>query len=65
MKKRPEIEYTYRGMIERGADYHWVEGYSRTGESGEVWFPWLTRRECQSEAKQQGCKAVFIERVRK
>ncbi len=58
-KETRTIIYTFRGQIERGADYHWVDGYSETIE-GRVVYPWMTKGECQSEAKQQGKRAIFI-----
>lgn len=54
------ITYYYRGLIERGADYHWTEGYSENSESGHPIYPWSTKRECQRAAKQQDAKAVFV-----
>lgn len=59
--KRPEIIYHYRGQIERGADYHWADGYSRNSVEGGVLYPWMTKRECQTDAKELGGKAVFDE----
>lgn len=53
------ITYTYRGQIERGADYHWCDGYSETTAEGHVLYPWMTRQECQRDAKAQGAKAQF------
>lgn len=53
------IKYHYRGGVERGARYTWKDGYSR-GEDSIVNYPWLTKWECQHEAKQLGGKAVFI-----
>lgn len=61
MPKREETVYHYRGLIERGKDYHWVEGWSATGQSGGILFPWMTKRECQQQAKREGRKAVFAE----
>lgn len=60
-KQRPEIKYYFRGMIERGPHYRWVEGYSRTTQQGHVLYPWSTKRECQSEARHvlKG-KAIFV-----
>lgn len=55
-----EIIYTYRGQIERGADYHWVDGYSPTTRDNGVLYPWNTIPECRREAKRFGCKAVFV-----
>lgn len=59
---RPPRAYHYRGLIERGcpeAGYRWREGYSEQGESGPF-YPWMTRRECKSEAKRDGFQAVFF-----
>lgn len=54
------ITYYYRGLIERGADYHWTEGWSAQSENNHPLYPWNTKRECQREAKSQGAKAVFV-----
>ncbi len=54
--------YIYCGLIERGngkPGYDWREGYSAEGPHGEVAFPWQTYRECQREAKADGCVARF------
>lgn len=59
MPKRPEVAYYYRGMVERGPRYAWREGYSSQDENGAVLYPWMTRRECQQDAKRRGEKAVF------
>lgn len=56
-----EIIYTYRGGVEKGANYAWRDGYSATLKGGGVLYPWMTRRECQSDAKRFGCRAVFTE----
>jgi hypothetical protein len=58
MKKT--ITYYYRGMIERGANYDWREGWSANSEEGQTLYPWNTKRECQAEAKTKGAKAVFV-----
>jgi len=58
----PTIKYHYRGPIERGNGkprYDWKDGWSE-GEDGHVLYPWMTRRECQRDAKARGCKAVFV-----
>ena len=60
MRKRPRKRYDYRGMIERGYNYAWREGYSETTPTGSILFPWMTRRECKSEAKRDGYQAVFF-----
>lgn len=57
---RPETIYYYRGQIERGADYHWVDGWSENSESGRVTYPWCTRREAQQAEIKRGRKAVFV-----
>ena len=53
------IVYKYRGPIERGPRYEWRDGYSADSENGGVLYPWNTKRECQSQARKLGCKAVF------
>jgi hypothetical protein len=53
------ITYTYRGQIERGPDYHWIDGYSETAEDEGVLYPWMTRRECQQDARAKGAVAQF------
>ena len=57
---KPTIVYTYRGQVERGAgnSYRWADGYSETGQSGEIYYPWLTWRECLRDARTRGAKAV-------
>lgn len=59
--KKPEIQYHYRGIDERrlGKRCRWVETYSEQGEHGPV-YPWMTRRECQADAKRRGARAVFV-----
>jgi hypothetical protein len=61
--KAKEIVYTYRGGIERGigGSYVWKDGYSATSPDGGAYYPWMTKRECQTDAKKQGGKAVFDE----
>lgn len=54
------IHYYRAGQIERGRDYHWLDGYSRVTATGSL-FPWLTKREAQSDARREGGKAVFHE----
>lgn len=63
MSKRQEIVYTFRGDVERGVggSYVWRDGYSATSPDGLVYYPWMTKRECQSDAKAKGRKAVFDE----
>ena len=53
------IVYTFRGLIERGRDYHWTNGYSATTNTGFVLYPWMTKRECCQDAHSQGKKALF------
>lgn len=57
------IKFYYRGLIEAGKNYRWVEGYSANSENGKVLYPWQTRRRCQAEAKAEGLRAVFIREV--
>jgi hypothetical protein len=52
------IVYTYRGGVERGPRYEWRDGYSATHD-GHVIYPWMTKRECQQEAKAHGQRAAF------
>jgi hypothetical protein len=54
------IIYYYRGQIERGADYHWTDGWSENSPEGQPYYPWNTKRECQSAAKKAGARAVFV-----
>jgi hypothetical protein len=54
------ITYTYRGLVERGTRYDWREGYSETSPDGGIYYPWMTKRECQQDAMKQGSRAVFI-----
>lgn len=56
------ISYYYRGQIERGANsnYRWIEGWSAQSDDNLPLYPWITKRECQQEAKQQGARAVFV-----
>lgn len=61
---KPTIAYHYRGDVERGGPttrIRWARGYSASGLAGAVAYPWLTRRECQRDAKWQGARAIFIE----
>ena len=57
-KKREEIIFHYRGMIESRSG--WIEGYSETTDTGAIIYPWSSKRECQSNAKERGKKAVFV-----
>jgi len=54
------ITYFYRGGVERGTGngYEWRNGYSETVE-GSILYPWMTRRECQEDARRRGAKAEF------
>ena len=61
-KPKPTIVYTYRGQIERGADYHWADGYSETLPSGAILYPWMTKQECRHDAVVHGARAVFARR---
>lgn len=65
--------YYYRGEIEHCSTSprfpafglqvtgRWLRGYSANGPTGGVLFPWMGKRACQSEAKRDGLKAVFME----
>lgn len=58
--KRQKWVYFRAGRVERGPRYEWRDGFARiTG--GGVEYPWLTRREAQSAAKEAGAIAVFFE----
>ena len=59
--------YYYRGEIERFSSapktrVRWIPGYSANGPLGGVLFPWSGKRACQHGAKQDGLKAVFVEK---
>lgn len=60
-----EIVYKHRGPIERWSpsqrSYVWKEGYSEDGQFGGGLYPWMTKKECREDAKNQGGKAVFVE----
>lgn len=59
---KPTRTYYYRGQIERGTGrpgYAWRDGYSANSPEGFVLFPWMTKRECQADAKKDGYRAVF------
>jgi hypothetical protein len=60
--KKNEIRYVYRGSVERGTGrgYRWHDGYSADSPTGGVQYPWMTKREAQSDAKAQGARAVFV-----
>lgn len=63
------ITYIYRGPIEvpnrrklvRGwqLSYRRTAGYSEDVGEGETTYPWLTRKQCREEAKDQGARAKF------
>lgn len=59
------ITYVHRGPIERLSrrgkrlSYRWTDGYSETGPNG-VSYPWMTRRECQADARTREAKAKFV-----
>lgn len=57
------ITYTYRGGIEvgTGSGYRWADGYSETTPDGSVTYPWMTRLQCQKDARSRGCRAAFVE----
>lgn len=57
------IVYVYRGPIERGPSYSWHDGYSSATAEGGVLYPWMTRRECEQDARRQGARAVFVSRL--
>jgi hypothetical protein len=61
------VIYSYRGRVERGIGgrYVWRKGYSATTQDGGVLYPWMTKRECQRQAKAEGHKAVFQEELEK
>jgi len=52
------ITYHRMGPLERFNTKRgwWIEGYSRNGTEQ----PYMGKRECQREAKREGCKALFI-----
>jgi hypothetical protein len=47
-------------IVERfyGRSYRWTMGYSERSPGGVI-FPWMTRRECQEDARRRGAKARF------
>lgn len=59
------VTYVFRGLVERGTGrrraYVWKNGYSETSPSGGVSFPWMTRRECQLDARSRDLVARFQE----
>jgi hypothetical protein len=60
-KRQKTVTYTYRGGVERGTgkSYAWREGFSETATDGGVYYPWMTRKECQADARAQGAIARF------
>lgn len=60
-KATGEIEYFYRGGVEVGTGngYRWADGYSPNA-GGNMTAPWMTKRQCQQDAKERGLRAVFI-----
>lgn len=61
-ERLPVRVFYYRGDVERGADYHWVSGYSEQGDAGPC-FPWRTEREIRAEGHTQGFRPVFRREV--
>lgn len=65
MRNPKRIQYFYRGPIERPAmkhgkpSYAWHAGYSENGESGGALSGWMTKRECQRDARNRGAVAEF------
>lgn len=59
MGNEETITYYYRGQIERGTGYEWRDGYSANSADGNPLYPWMTQRECQTDARLQGKRAVF------
>lgn len=55
------ITYFYRGGVERGTGkgYQWRNGYSENSADGSVVYPWMTRRECEADARTRGAVAKF------
>lgn len=56
------ITYYYRGQIERGngkPGYDWHNGYSENSSAGGALAPWMTKRECQQDAKSKNAQAIF------
>jgi hypothetical protein len=50
-----------RGGVEQGtgSGYAWSNGYSDNSADGSPTYPWMTRRECQADARMRGAVAVF------
>lgn len=63
--RRPRWVYFRAGSIERGTGtrrgYVWRDGYSRLKAGGLMEYPWMTKREAQSDAKAHGAKAVIFD----
>ena len=65
---RPVATYVFRGSVERVRSrgqgrvgtYVWHDGYSEDAPGGGVSYPWMTKRECQRDARERGCRAVFV-----
>ena len=59
------ITYVYRGQVERASTSHgkpsyaWHDGYSQDSAEGFVTYPWMTRRECQADARSHCAVAQF------
>lgn len=67
MNERKSWHFFRAGRVERGPKYDWRDGYCRIAPGSDggnlcETFPWLTKREAQSFAKEHGGKAVFHER---
>jgi len=61
--KTIQINYIYRGEVERGTGgpgYRWHPGYSEDSEDGKPLYPWMTIAECRQDAKARGAKAAFL-----
>lgn len=55
-------EYHYRGQIETGRHFRWSDGFSAYADEEArrgILFGWMTRRQCQADAKRDGRAAVF------
>jgi hypothetical protein len=64
---KQKIVYNYRGLVERGTGgpgYDWREGYSETAPDGGILYPWMTKRECQADARAKDAQAVFMRESR-
>lgn len=57
VRATPTIRYHYRGLV-RGTRSGWIEGFSE-GERATICYPWMTRRQCQADAKARGGQAAF------